>query len=237
MIDLHSHSLLSDGSLIPSELARRAESKGYKALAITDHVDMSNLETIVPQLVKTCVELKESLKTRIIPGVELSYVPLTLLADLAKRARDLGAKIILVHGETIVEPGIPGTNRRALDADIDILAHPGLISLEEAKIARDKGIFLEISARKGHCLTNGHVVQVAREAGAGLVFGTDSHEPENLVTLEEAKRIARGAGLSDREVEALFENARHLVKKVLATPCLSTISANLIKPIFNYSGR
>lgn len=216
MIDLHSHSFLSDGSLIPSELARRAEFKGYEALAITDHVAMSNMEVVVPQLVKTCVELNKSLKTRIIPGAELSYVPLTLLADLAKRARDLGAKIILVHGETIVEPYIPGTNRKALDADIDIIAHPGLISLEEAKIARDRDIFLEISARKGHCLTNGHVVQVAREAGAGLVFGTDSHEPENLVTLEEAKRIARGAGLSDREVEALFENARHLVEKVAA---------------------
>ncbi len=216
MIDLHSHSLLSDGSLIPCELARRAEAKGYEVLAITDHADMSNLETIVPQLVRTCVELNKSLKTKIIPGVELSYVPLVLLADLAKRARELGAKLVLVHGETIVEPGIPGTNRKALEADIDILAHPGLISLEEAKVAADKGISLEISARKGHCLTNGHVVQVARKAGAGLVFGTDSHEPANLVTLAEAKKIAQGAGLSDREVEALFENARRLVQKALA---------------------
>ncbi|MCD5397509.1 histidinol phosphate phosphatase domain-containing protein [candidate division NPL-UPA2 bacterium] len=216
MIDLHSHSLLSDGSLIPCELARRAEAKGYEALAITDHADMSNLEAIVPQLVKTCAELKGSLTTKIIPGVELSYVPLALLADLAKRARELGAKLVLVHGETIVEPGIPGTNRKALEASIDILAHPGLISLEEAKIAADRGIFLEISARKGHCLTNGHVAQMARKTGAGLVFGTDSHDPENLVTLEEAKKITQGAGLNDREVEALFENARRLVKKVFA---------------------
>ncbi len=214
MIDLHSHSLLSDGSLIPSELARRAEAKGYEALAITDHADTSNLEIIVPQLVKTCNELNKSLKTRIIPGVELSYVPLVLLADMAKQARALGARLVLVHGETIVEPGIPGTNRSALEADIDILAHPGLISLEEAKTAAAKGIFLEISARKGHCLTNGHVVKIAREAGAALVLGTDSHEPLNLVTLEEAEKIARGAGLEREEIEVLFANARYLVKKV-----------------------
>ena len=214
MIDLHSHSLLSDGSLVPSELARRAEAKGYEVLAITDHADMSNLETVLLPLMRACVELNKNLKTRIIPGVELSYVPLVLLADLAKQARGLGAKLVLVHGETIVEPGIPGTNRKALEAGIDILAHPGLISLEETRMAADRGIFLEISARKGHCLTNGHVAQMARKAGAGLVFGTDSHEPENLVTLGEAKRIARGAGLSDREVETLFENARRLVKKV-----------------------
>lgn len=214
MIDLHSHSLLSDGSLIPSELARRAEAKGYETLAITDHADMSNIEVIVPQLVETCAELNKNLKTGIIPGVELSYVPLALLADLVKRARELGAKVILVHGETIVEPCIPGTNRRALEVGIDILAHPGLISLEEVKIAADKGIFLEISARKGHCLTNGHVVRMAREAGAKLILGTDTHEPSDFLTMDEAKKIAQGAGLSDKEVETLFENARRLVNKV-----------------------
>ncbi len=42
MIDLHTHSFFSDGELIPSELIRRAEAIGYKAIAITDHVDSSN---------------------------------------------------------------------------------------------------------------------------------------------------------------------------------------------------
>ncbi|NOX97001.1 MAG: histidinol phosphate phosphatase domain-containing protein [Nitrospirae bacterium] len=214
MIDLHSHSLLSDGNLIPSELARRAESKGYKVLAITDHADMSNIAVIVPQLVRTCEDLNRSLKTKIIPGIELSYVPLVLLAEMAKEGRALGARLILVHGETIVEPSIPGTNSRALEIDIDILAHPGLLSLEEAKMAADRGIFLEISSRKGHCLTNGHVAKMARKAGAKLTFGTDTHEPANLVTLEEARRIAQGAGLDEEEIDTLFENARYLVEKV-----------------------
>jgi len=216
MIDLHSHSLLSDGSLIPCELARRAEAKGYEVLAITDHADMSNLEVIMPQLVQVCAGLDKSLKTTIIPGIELSYVPLVLLADMVEKGRELGAKLVLVHGETIAEPGIPGTNREALEAGIDILAHPGLITLEEAKIAAAKGIFLEISARKGHCLTNGHVVRMAREAGAKLSFGTDTHDPSNLVTLEEAKKIAQGAGLQEEEIRFLFDSARHLVKKVSA---------------------
>ncbi len=214
MIDLHSHSLLSDGGLIPSELARRAEAKGYEALAITDHADMSNLETIVPQIVKACTELNRNSEMKTIPGVELTYVPLQLIADLAEKARELGAKLVLVHGETIVEAVIPGTNRKALEANIDTLAHPGLISLEEAKIASDRGIFLEISGRKGHCLTNGHVVRVARKAGAKLVFGSDSHQPSDLVTAGQAKKIARGAGLSGEEVNTLFENARQLVNKL-----------------------
>jgi histidinol phosphatase-like PHP family hydrolase len=216
MIDLHSHSLLSDGTLIPSELARRAEAKGYEVLAITDHADMSNLEVILPQLVKVCAGLNRSLKTTIIPGIELSYVPLVLLAEMVEKGRELGAKLVLVHGETIAEPGIPGTNREALEAGIDILAHPGLITLEEAKVAAAKGIFLEISARKGHCLTNGHVVRMTREAGAKLSFGTDTHDPSNLVTLAEAKKIAQGAGLQEEEIRTLFDSARHLVQKVSA---------------------
>ena len=43
-IDLHTHSIFSDGELLPSELARRADVLGHKALAITDHVDASNIE-------------------------------------------------------------------------------------------------------------------------------------------------------------------------------------------------
>jgi histidinol phosphatase-like PHP family hydrolase len=43
MIDLHTHTLFSDGELVPAELARRADRLGYRWLAITDHVDSSTL--------------------------------------------------------------------------------------------------------------------------------------------------------------------------------------------------
>ena len=52
----------------------------------------------------------------------------SLIAPLSCRARALGAQIVLVHGETIVEPVPPGTNHQAIEAGVDILAHPGLIS-------------------------------------------------------------------------------------------------------------
>jgi predicted metal-dependent phosphoesterase TrpH len=34
MIDLHTHSFLSDGELLPSELVRRAKVKGYRIIGI-----------------------------------------------------------------------------------------------------------------------------------------------------------------------------------------------------------
>ena len=43
-IDLHMHTLCSDGELLPIELARRAKIMGHEAIAFTDHVDLSNLE-------------------------------------------------------------------------------------------------------------------------------------------------------------------------------------------------
>jgi histidinol phosphatase-like PHP family hydrolase len=130
---------------------------------------------------------------------------------LAEQARSLGAKIVTVHGETIAEPVAAGTNRAALAADIDILAHPGLISEEEVSMAAEKGVFLEISARKGHSLTNGHVVQVARKHGAELVFNSDAHEPSDLVASEFARKIALGAGLSETEFERMQKNAESLL--------------------------
>ncbi len=213
MIDLHTHTFLSDGELIPSELVRRAEVKGYRALGITDHVDASNVEVLVPQLVQVCERLSEQTKVVVVPGVEVTHVPLKDLEAVVASARAAGAQLVVVHGETLVEPVAPGTNRRALELDIDILAHPGLITRQEAALAAKRGIALELSARRGHSLTNGHVARVALEVGAALVLNTDTHAPEDLLTLAEAKRIALGAGLSLSRMERLYTHARRLVEK------------------------
>ncbi|MGZ3647461.1 MAG: histidinol phosphate phosphatase domain-containing protein [Syntrophales bacterium] len=213
MIDLHTHSIFSDGELIPSELARRAKVKGYSVLAITDHGDHSNFDFIIPRLVKVCRKLTDALAVQVIPGIELTHVPPEYIYDLALEARHIGARIIVVHGETLVEPVVAGTNAAALRAPIDILAHPGLITEEEAMEAARNSIYLEITTRKGHSLTNGHVVKMARQAKAALVLNSDSHAPHDLVHKEMARKIALGAGLTEAETEIMFGNSQVLVKK------------------------
>jgi len=193
MIDLHTHTLNSDGELIPAELKRRAQVLGYRYLGLTDHVDASNFEEVFRRLKVAADSLNFGEPPHLIPGLEFTHVPPGQIADLVKQARDLGVPLIVIHGETLAEPVAPGTNRAALLADIDILAHPGLISPEDAALARERGIFLEISARKGHCLTNGHVVRVAKAAGAPLILNTDAHAPGDLITRQQAEDIARGA--------------------------------------------
>jgi len=131
MIDLHTHSIFSDGVLIPSELVRRAEYVGLKGIGITDHGDLSNIDFIIPRIVGIAEELNKVLKIRVIPGIEITHVPPALFSDTAKKARSLGARIIIAHGETLAEPVAPGTNIAAIESDIDVLAHPGLITEEE----------------------------------------------------------------------------------------------------------
>ena len=214
MIDLHTHSIFSDGELIPSELVRRAEVIGYKAIAITDHADPSNLDFIVPRIVNVCNDLSSKWNIKAIAGIEITHVPPLLISELEKLARSLGAKIVVVHGETSVEPVPSGTNREALLSDIDILAHPGLITEEEVETAKARDIFLEITARAGHCLTNGHVAKLATKIGANLVINTDAHSPNDLITLEKAKTIGIGAGLSEEEFKKTQKNSFRILEKL-----------------------
>ena len=161
MIDLHSHTFFSDGVLLPAELVQRAEQKGLEALAITDHVDSSNLDFVLPRIIRVARDLNRHHKTKLLAGVELTHVPPEQYAELTAKARELGAQIVVAHGETLVEPVPAGTNMAALEAGVDLLAHPGLLSEAEAKLAAEKGIMVELSARKGHCLGNGRSVAMA----------------------------------------------------------------------------
>jgi len=211
MIDLHTHTIFSDGVLIPAELARRAEVKGLRAIALTDHGDQSNIDFIVPRIVDVSKELNRVMGIRVIPGIEITHVPPDQIKGLVDNARKLGAKIVLVHGETIVEPVAPGTNLAAIEAGVNILAHPGMITEEEATLAAQKGICLEITARKGHSLTNGHVARMALATGAKLVIDTDTHAPGDLIDDAFAKRVVKGAGLREADFNRMMENAAALI--------------------------
>ena len=202
-IDLHSHSFYSDGVLLPSEMLRRAEVMGYGALAITDHADASNLDELLAQLDRFYRQGARGPAVAFIPGLELTHVQPDQIAPLARRARQFGARLVVVHGETPVEPVAPGTNRAAVECrDIDILAHPGFITLQEARIAAANGIALELTARRGHSLTNGHVARIALKAGARLVVNTDTHTPDNMIDQATARVVAAAAGLDPDEVYA-----------------------------------
>jgi histidinol phosphatase-like PHP family hydrolase len=203
--DFHTHSFLSDGVLSPVELIRRAVVAGYHALAITDHAGPGNLSPVLEQLRRECELANRHWPIVALPGVELTHVPAASIGALARRAREEGAAVVIVHGETVVEPVEPGTNRAAIACeDVDVLAHPGLLLPEDAARAAARGCFLEVSGRRGHGFANGHVVQSALAAGARLLLNSDSHDVGDLLSEGFARSVLRGAALPESELAAVL---------------------------------
>jgi len=211
--DFHTHTSLSDGTLSPIELIRRAQITGYRAIALTDHSGLGSLERIIKEIAEDCNIANAHWDIVAIPGIELTHLPPSAIAE--------GAKIVVVHGETITEPVEKGTNLAAVQSPyVDILAHPGLLTLEEAKLAAENGVFLEISARKGHCLANGYIAQLARKTGAKLLVNSDAHNSTDLLTPQLASAIAQGANLTQDELrQVLVTNPLTLLDK-LSLPSL-----------------
>jgi len=207
IFDFHTHTVLSDGVLSPMELIGRAVKRGYKAIAITDHAGVGQLERFVSEVTRDCALAEKYWPIKAVPGVELTHLPPEAISDAARQAKEMGARWVVVHGETLVEPVPKGTNLAAVQSPhVDLLAHPGLLTAEEAMLASERGIFLEVSARKGHCLTNGHVARVAQIAGAKLLLGSDAHDVGDLLSDDQPALILQGAGLTEDQIKAALED-------------------------------
>lgn len=213
--DLHCHTFFSDGTLVPSELIQRTKKVGCRCLAFTDHVDHSNVEFVLGRLLKFIDEVKDEAGIGLIPGVEITHVTPSKIGELIIRSRALGAQWVVVHGETIVEPVAPGTNRAAIEGGADLLSHPGLITEEDTLVAANLGVHLEITTRVGHSLCNGWVAKSAIKYGAKLLLNSDTHSSTDIIDLERRENIALGAGLNKIEILKIWENAKIATNKKL----------------------
>jgi len=215
LYDLHTHSFHSDGVLSPLELINRAVNNGYAAIAVTDHVALGSLERMIKEVTQDCLMASRYWNITALPGVELTHLPPQAIREVAESAKKYGARIVVVHGETTVEPVPRGTNRAALDCQfVDILAHPGLITLEEAEQAAASGKFLELSARRGHKNTNKHVAEIAIKAGANLLVDSDAHDEDDLLTPHKVMDILKEAGISNLSSQILEQNPLSLIRRV-----------------------
>ncbi|MCI4358457.1 MAG: histidinol phosphate phosphatase domain-containing protein [Thermoplasmata archaeon] len=213
--EFHSHTVLTDGEVVGIEMIRHAVVKGLRAITITDHVSFGNIDWIVQAEIAEC-ELARDWEITAIPGVEITHVPPQRLDEAVSRARRAGAQIVVVHGETLAEPVAPGTNRAAVsNPEVDILAHPGFLTAEEADLAKQNDVFLELSGRRTHMVANGHVARVGERARATLIVDSDAHEPKELLTQEQAIGVARGAGLGPELVDEAAGRAQETLLKRL----------------------
>ena len=216
LYDFHTHTFHSDGILSPIELIRRAFVKGYSAIAITDHVALGSLDRVIKEISDDCALARTYWNILAIPGVELTHLPRQAIPEVAKKAKEMGAWLVVVHGETSIEPVEKGTNLAAVQSPyVDILAHPGLITFEEATLAAQSGVFIELTARRGHSAANAHVARISQEAKARLLVNSDAHGENDLLTPDLVETIIRQSKLGAQQHEQILNrNPLLLIERV-----------------------
>lgn len=215
MIDLHVHSSLSTGEQTPASAMRFAKAAGYRAIAFTDHVDASNMQQVLESLLPMIRNYSLYSGIDLYAGVELTHVPPQLLPDTIAEARSMGAQLVTVHGQTIADIVDEGTNLAAIEGGADILAHPGLITEQEAALAAEKNIYLEITARADHAFTNGHVAKVAALTNAPLVFNNGGYRGYDFINKDRRRAIALGCGMSKEQYQSAENNSRTIVSRMM----------------------
>jgi len=206
--------------LSPLELIRRAAVRQYAAIAVTDHTGPGSLARIIKEVSKDCELARSQWGIIAIPGVELTHLPAVAIDDVARKAKDLGAWLVVVHGESPVEPVEEGTNLAAVKSrSVDILAHPGHMTLKVAELAAKNNVFIEITTRRGHCITNAHVAKMAVEAGALMLLNSDTHDEDDLLSDQVTKDVLRQAGINSLKFKQILEsNPLKLLQRIRRLP-------------------
>ena len=215
MIDLHVHAGMT-GEACPSEMAALARAAGYRAVALLARCDAATLPLLLPALVHSCHTATLCGEGEALPGVELVHVPPPLIAETIEQARCLGALIVAVHGELPGEAVPSGTTLAAVQAKADFIAHPGLINEEEAALAAENAVALELSLCPRHAVYNGHVAARARASGAQMVTGSNACSRTELVLLGLRTAILRGAGLERHEADLVDANCLSLFSRAMS---------------------
>ena len=227
LYDFHTHTFHSDGILSPIELIRRALVRGYSAIALTDHVALGSLDRLIKETSDDCALARTYWDILAIPGVELTHIPPSAISEVAKRAKEMGAWLVVVHGETSAEPVEEGTNLAAVKSPyVDILAHPlGRIvgkrppypvNLDELIMAaKQHEVILEINAFERLDLPD-TAARVAKENGVKLAINTDAHHTSQLDAMIYGVAMARrgwveaSSVINTQPLEKLEKTLKHI---------------------------
>lgn len=213
MFDFHVH--VGEGFL-PAEAMRYAHAAGYRGVGLLVRVDGATLPLLLPWLLQTVRHYSLYAGVEAFAGVELVHIPPALMPETVAEARSLGANLILAHGETLTDTVPRGTNLAAIEAGVDILAHPGLITPQDAELAAAKGTFLELTTAPGHGLANAHVAAMAMEYGCGLVLGGNVRQRGDFACAELREAVLTGACLPHEGRGQLDACMRALASRLMA---------------------
>ena len=215
-IILHDGSSLREQGFSCSSALRYASLAGLRFAGLVLPSDGSNFSRLA-ELSKQVRRLSLYANVEAWAGVELSHIPPALLPDAVMEAREAGAALVLVHGESIMDQVEEGTNFAAISAGADIVTHPGLIDAEAAVFAAEKGVALEFTSCPRHAFANAHTAAMALRHGAPLVRGSAARCAEELTTRALWPMIVRGteSAVSPENESYLFDLLRQSEERLI----------------------
>lgn len=180
--DLHCHSVISDGTLTPEQLAERAKANGVHLWALTDHDELGGQ--------KRAREAASALNIDYLAGVEISVtwmgetihiVGLGIDAEHAgiieglRRTRDGRGNRAKLMAEQLLKAGIPG----AYEGALHFAGNHDLISRTH---------FARFLVEQGVCRNTEHVFKNY------LIEGRPGYVPHQWATLDDAVSWIKSAG-------------------------------------------
>ncbi|MBE6542898.1 MAG: PHP domain-containing protein [Ruminococcaceae bacterium] len=205
IIDLHTHSSFSDGSMTPEELLCHAHEKGISAIALTDHDTVSGIKDASVAALKYGVEL--------VPGVEIS-------SESVSQVHVLGL-FINTESQALLDLFKSQQEERLISNKkyISVLAEHGFpITEEEVKrVAPHGGVGRAHYAKI--MMDHGWVSSVAEAFDKYLGVGMSCYVKRMVITPEEAiECIHKAGGLAffahpyqtKLDYKGIYDLAKHL---------------------------
>ncbi|MFC1704172.1 DNA polymerase/3'-5' exonuclease PolX [Candidatus Omnitrophota bacterium] len=217
--DFHAHSTWSDGTNSILEMAHAAKKRGLQYIAITDHSQSLRVASglsyaELKQKRKVIEKINKSLKgLRVLFGTELEIDSKGNLDYKDSVLAEFDIVIAAIHSG-FRQSKEQLTNRIVKACEnkhVDIIAHPTgrlwgsreacEIDFEEIfKVAKQTDTFLEINAFSNRLDLSDVHARRAKEVGAKLAIGTDSHSVEHLSMMDLGVAVARRGWLEKKDV-------------------------------------
>ncbi len=217
--DLHSHTTLSDGRSSLADMAKAAQERGYKYLAITDHSATHGFGNDVQadELLRQVERVRELNATldgfEVLAGSEVN-INVDGSLDYADDVLDeLDWIVASVH--TSFRMGEEKMTKRMMAAMdhplVDVIGHPTgrkilrrepyAVNVERlVEHAAETGTFLEINANPDRRDLNDLNARLAAEAGVLIVVDSDAHSTRTLGIVRYGIATARRAWLTKKDV-------------------------------------
>jgi 3',5'-nucleoside bisphosphate phosphatase len=180
--DLHAHSTVSDGTLDPGALVRRASAKGVDLFALTDHDELGGLDRAIAAAAEA--------RLRFVPGVEISVT----YAEQTVHIVGLGIdphSVALLDGLASVRSG----RMRRAEEMAEGLAAVGIEGALDGALAYAGNLDLVSRTHFARWLVNtGHCTDVREVFSKYLVAGKPGYVPHRWASLPDAVAWINAAG-------------------------------------------